>query len=270
MRQPFALANWKMAMTIAESRAFVSRLLAVADDAVAQVEVVLCPPFTALHATVEAARGSPLAIGGQDLSPHEDPAHTGQVSARLLADAGCYWALLGHWEVRRELGDDDSTVNRKLHRALAAGLRPIVAVGEGRGRRAEAARDLERQLPVILEGASAAEVAGMVVLYEPEWTIGAAEPAPLEHVAAGCRTIRTWLRRRYGEDAGQGARVIYGGSVSPEEAGALLQSPEVDGLGASRRGRDPDSWAAIVRLIAEAKGGVPPPVTAGRMPGSGR
>lgn len=253
MRQPFALANWKMTMTIGESRDFLPRFLAAAGEALSTVEVVLCPPFTALQATAEAARGSPVAVGGQDVAAEEEAAHTGRVSAALLADAGCRWVLLGHWEVRRELGDDDARVNRKLGRALAAGLRPIVLAGERRGRRAQATEDLERQLPALLHGATAEQVADMVFLYEPEWSVGAEAPAPPAHVEAGCRAVRAWLCGRYGEGAAEAARVIYGGSVDQEAAEALLQSPEVDGLGAGRRGRDPEAWAAIVRLIAAAR-----------------
>ncbi|MCL6431224.1 MAG: triose-phosphate isomerase [Anaerolineae bacterium] len=252
-RKPLALSNWKMAMTIAEGRAFVGRLLQAADEAVEEVEVVLCPPCTALYAVGEAIRGTPLRLGAQDVSVHVDSAHTGEVSAALLADVGCEWVLLGHWEVRRHLGEDDAVVNRKMHRALAAGLRPLLSVGEARGRQYAAREELDRQLGAVLAGALAADVARMAFLYEPEWTIGVEWPAPAAHVEAGCREIRAWLRRAYGGEVAEAARIIYGGSVREEEAPALLQAPDLDGLGASRRGRDPEAWAGIVRLIARTK-----------------
>ena len=252
-RKPLALSNWKMAMTVAESRAFVARLLQAAGEALEQVEVVLCPPCTALYAVAEAVRGSPLSLGAQDVSAYVDSAHTGELSAALLADVGCRWALLGHWEVRRRLGEDDAHVNRKVHRALAAGLRPVISVGEARGRQSSALEDLERQLPVVLQGVTEADVGRMAFLYEPEWTIGVEKPAPVAHVEAGCGVIRAWLRAAYGEEAAVAARIIYGGSVRREEAAELLQAPDLDGLGASRRGRDPEVWAEIVRLIARVK-----------------
>ncbi len=253
MRKPFALSNWKMAMTIGEAQSYVGELLATAGDLLERVEVVLCPPCTALHVVGQALGGRPVGLGAQNVSAHEGGPHTGQVPARLLADAGCRWVLLGHWEVRRDLGEDDALVNRKVRRALEAGLRPVLLVGEARDRRGAALDDLAQQLPVLLAGSRASDVAGMAFLYEPEWAIGAAEPAPLEHVAAGCHAIRTWLRLVYGDGTAGAARVIYGGSVTPEYAGELLKAPDVDGLGAGRRGRDPQAWAFIIRLIAEAR-----------------
>ncbi len=252
-RKPLALSNWKMAMTIAESRAFVARLLEAAGEALEEVEVVLCPPCTALYAVAEAIRGTPLRLGAQDVSVHVDSAHTGEVSAALLADVGCEWVLLGHWEVRRRLGEDDTVVNRKMHRTLEAGLRPLLSVGEARGRQCLVWADLDRQLGAVLAGAAAADVARAAFLYEPEWTIGVERSAPVAHVEAGCQVIRAWLRRAYGEEVAEAARIIYGGSVREDEAPALLQTPDLDGLGASRRGRDPEAWAGIVRLIARTR-----------------
>lgn len=253
MRKPLALANWKMAMTIGESRAFVREFVAAAGDLLHRVEVILCPPCTALYATRQALRGQAVGLGAQNISAYSEAARTGEVSARLVADAGCQWVMLGHWEVRRHLGDDDALVNRKVHCALASTLRPVLFVGEARDREAEATADLERQLGAVLAGCTAAQVGGMVFLYEPEWTIGVERPASVAHVEGGCRTIRSWLRARYGSPTAEAVRIIYGGSVSPEYAAELLRAPDVDGLGATRRGRDPHAWAAIVRLIAEAK-----------------
>ncbi len=254
MRKPFALANWKMAMTLAESEDFVARFLAAAGDVLARVEVTLFPPCTALTTVVRALHDAPVGVGAQNVSVYDDAPHTGQISAALLADAGCQWVMLGHWEVRRQLGDDDALVNRKVHRALAAGLRPVLFVGEAAGREEHATADLEHELPVLLAGCRAEQVGRMVFLYEPERAIGVSRPVSFAHVAGGCRTIRSWLRRHLGDEAAEAARTIYGGSVSPQYAAELLQAPDVDGLGATRSGRDPQAWAAIVRLIAEIRG----------------
>lgn len=253
MRKPMALSNWKMAMTIAESLTFAREFRTLASDLVHEVDVVICPPFTALYAVAQVLTGSPIMLGAQDVSADDDPAHTGQVSAALLADVGCQWVMLGHWEVRRCFGDTDETVNRKMHLALSAGLRPILLIGEARDARESFQAALDAQLARALDGCDTARVAEMAFVYEPEWTIGVAEPAPPECVTAGCGFIREWIGERFGPPVAQAVRIIYGGSVTPAHAEALLASPEVDGLGATRKGRRAETFVQIVRQIAAAK-----------------
>ena len=262
-RPPFALANWKMAMTIEEGLAFLRTFLPLVEPWVGRMTIVLCPPATALAPMARALPPETVALGAQDCSAEADPAHTGQLSASLLADAGARWVLLGHWEVRRQQGDDDARVNRKLHRALEAGLRPILLVGEARDEAEEAPSALARSMARLLEGCTAEQVATMAFVYEPEWTIGVAEPAPVAHVAAGADFLRNWLAARYGEAVAQAVPVIYGGSVTPEHAQALLAVPSVDGLGAGRKGRDPHAFARIVESVARQRlaGGEGPPTT---------
>jgi triosephosphate isomerase len=252
VRRPFALANWKMAMTIPQSLAFVREFLARAGPDLAAVEVVLCPPYTALAAVAAAVRGTPIAVGGQDLWPGPGQAHTGAISAELLADAGATWVMVGHWEVRRRLQEDDGAVNRKVRAALEGGLRPILLFGEATGETFDPGR-----LSVLLDGCDGEAVARMAFVYEPEGAIGQSEPVPPAHAAAGCRAIRRWLAERFGKEAAGQARIIYGGSVTPEHAAALLADPDVDGLGATRRGRDPAAFAEIVARIAERVSDVP-------------
>jgi triosephosphate isomerase len=253
-RQPMAVANWKMEMTISATLAFVRRFQARASGLLAQVQVVLCPPFTALYPLAQALGESPIELGGQSVSAAAGGAHTGEISARLVADAGGRWALLGHWELRRHLGENDAVVNHKVHRALDAGLGPILLLGEGRDvNAAGASAALDRLLGRVLAGCAAEQVVRMVFIYEPEWTIGVAEPAPPVHVGAGCRFIRRWLADRFGGDTARAVRILYGGSVSASHARDLLAMPDVDGLGAGRKGRDPDAFYEIVRLIAEAR-----------------
>lgn len=252
-RQPAALANWKMEMTIGESLAYLHHFQAQAGDLLKQVDVIVCPPSTALYAMAQALSGSPIELGAQTVSSEAGGAHTGEVSARLAMDAGARWALLGHWELRRHLGETDETVNHKVHRALEVGLRPILLVGESTGIAADQTGPaLDGQLARVLDGCTAKQVANMALIYEPEWTIGAAEPAPPEHVNAGCRTIRRWLSSQFGQETTQSVRILYGGSVSPAYAQNLLSLPDVDGLGAGRKGRDANAFAEIVRLIAGA------------------
>jgi triosephosphate isomerase len=250
MRQPMAVTNWKMEMTIAQSVVFAHGLQVNIGDLAHLVDVVICPPYTGLYALSEALEGSPIQLGGQNLSTASGGAFTGQISGALLKDVGCRWVLVGHWEVRRHFGDTDETANRKAHRALGAGLRPILLVGEARGQRDRFAESLRAQLSRVLVGIGAAEVAQMAFVYEPEWTIGVTQSAPPEHVAAGCREIRQWLADSYGEPAAQGVRILYGGSVMPEGAEDLLEAADVDGLGATRRGRQVESFSQIIHLIA--------------------
>jgi len=254
VRKSLALSNWKMALTVAEGLAFVREFDTLAADLLDLVEVVICPPYTSLWPVARALRESRIQLCGQNIAATTDLARTGEISAALLADVGCRWVMLGHWEVRRHLGDDDATINRKLHLALEAGLSPIVLIGEPNDTSPSREVALRQQLRRVLQGCEASDALGMAFVYEPEGAIGVSAPVPPEHVASGCACIRDWLRGQWGHAVADSARIIYGGSVSPEHATELLAAPDVDGLGATRRGRDPESFVAIVRQIAQAKG----------------
>ena len=253
-RKPFALANWKMAMTISESLAFAGDLRALLDDLPEAMNVVVCPPYTALFALAQALSHSPIELGAQNLCAESDKAHTGEISAELLADAGCAWVMVGHWEVRRRSRETDTVVNSKIHAAFGAGLRPILLVGEGTAERGRVEQALTERLADLFAGCGDEQAARLALVYEPEWSIGAREPAPPDDVAAGCGFIRHWISGAFGPAAAQEVRIIYGGSVTPENAERLLASPDIDGLGAGRQGRDAAAFGQIVRLIAAAKG----------------
>ncbi len=252
-RKPMALVNWKMSMTVSRSLAFVRRFEELADGLLDQIDIVICPPYTALWALSREMKGSRLQLGAQNVSPATDPAPSGEISTELLADAGCRWVMLGHWEARRHLGDSDRSVNTKVHLALAAGLLPILLVGEGRDEHASQKEVLARHLSAVLSGCEGEQVASMAFVYEPESAIGAAAPSSVEHAASGTAAVRQWLRDRWGADAADSVRIIYGGGGAPEHAADLLAGPELDGLGATRRGRDPEVFVEIVRQIARAK-----------------
>ncbi len=257
-RKPLALANWKMTMTVADSLTFVHDAQAQLGAILAKLDLVICPPYTALWPVAQELRnlyardGYTLHLGGQNCAATTDIARTGEISAELLADAGCRWVMLGHWETRRHLDDDDTTVNRKLHLALAAGLTPILLVGEGK-QQSSVADALAQQLPRLLEGCRAGQVATMTFVYEPEGQIGLNAPAGAAHVGRGCALIREWVRTHFDAATAAQIRIIYGGSVTPEHAADLPTHPDVDGLGASSRGRDAATFAAIVRRIVQAK-----------------
>ncbi len=248
-RKPFALANWKMAMTLDETRAFVARFLPLVADLAGRVDVVVCPPCTALRTLAEALRDTWVEVGVQNVHPGPDPAFTGEISPALAADAGARWALIGHWERRRHFGEDEAFLKAKVRAALEAGLRPILLVGEPRDVSPPNADALDAYLSQVLAGCTPTDVARMAFVYEPEGAIGRDEPLSPDRVGEGCRLVRAWLAARFGTVAAR-VPIIYGGSVTPEHAADLLRHPEVDGLGAGRRGRDPVAFAAIVRQIA--------------------
>ncbi len=248
---PLALANWKMAMTLAETRAFVEVFVPRVADVWERVDIVICPPFTAIHTLAQALEGTPVQVGAQNLHPGPGEAFTGEVSAALLMDAGARWVLLGHWERRRHFGETDELVNRKVHAALAAGLRPILLIGEPARWSGDVHDSLAGQLGRVLADCTADQVATMAFVYEPEAAIGVTEPIPAEQAGVGCGFIRAWLAGRFGDQVARTVRIIYGGSVTPDYAIVLLAQPDVDGLGAGRKGRHPEAFARIVRLIAE-------------------
>jgi len=252
-RKPLVLANWKMTMSIVESLAFVRDFQAQAGDLSKRVDVILCPPYTALWAVAAAAPEAGLHLGAQNVAALDEPAQTGEISAALLAEAGCRWVMIGHWEVRRRLGEDEATLNRKVHTALAAGLAPIVFLGPARDDSTSLYTLLERQLAHTLTGCGRQHVASMAFIFEPEEAIGAARPWSPERAAAGPAFIRGWLAGQWGDGLAERVRILYGGSVTPEHAGSLLAFSDVDGLGVGRGGRSPATLAAIVRQVAESK-----------------
>ncbi|MBN1955345.1 MAG: triosephosphate isomerase [Anaerolineae bacterium] len=242
-------------MTIEQTGQFVRDFLPLVEDMCDQVEIVICPPYTAVRDLAAALSGSGITVAGQDLWVGPGEAHTGAISGPLLADAGAAWVMVGHWEVRRRLGlrkwlgYGDFVVNQQIHAALATGLRPIILIGEEYDDIFDPSR-----LALLLDGCSGEQVEQMILAYEPEGAIGHTEPVSPQHAADGCQAIRHWLVSQYGQEATAQARIIYGGSVPPQHAQDLLANPNVDGLGTSRQGRNPFSFAAIVRRIAESKG----------------
>ncbi|RLC83022.1 MAG: triose-phosphate isomerase [Chloroflexi bacterium] len=251
-RKPLVLANWKMAMGISETISFIERFIPLVGKLAEEVDIIICPPYTSLYVAACKLKGSSLQLGAQNLHPGPGLAFTGEISASLLADVGCRWVMLGHWERRRYFGETDELVNRKVRAALDAGLHPVLLVGESREARESPYDDLARQLECILSGCNAQEIKQMAFVYEPEWAIGVEKPASGIHIQKGCAYIREWLNRRFG-GVGNSIRIIYGGSVSPESAPNILTQPDVDGLGTTRKGRDPFSLFSIVKAVAEAR-----------------
>lgn len=259
-RRPLVAANWKMAMGISESIRFVRDFCSLASDLLNQVDVVLCPPYTALWPVsqllldLQAPSGA-IQLGAQNVAPTAELARSGDISAALIKDTGCDWVMVGHWEIRRRLGEDDGRINDKIHLALSVGLKPFVLVGEASDHQQSIQDCIINQLDNVLAGCLPKQVASMIFVYEPEGAIGVKAPVPVDHVASGCQTIRDWLAREIGPDVARQVRIIYGGSVTPASAALLLSIPDVDGLGASRRGRNVHSLVEITRLVAQSRPG---------------
>jgi triosephosphate isomerase (TIM) len=243
-RTPYIAANWKMHKTVAEAAAFVDALLP--RIAATQHDVVICPPYLALREVVERSRGSAVRVAAQNMHEEEAGAFTGEVSAPMLVEVGVDAVVLGHSERRQYFDETDEALARKVPAALAAGLEPILCIGES-----EEARDaeqteavLERQLQADLAAVESGAPAAVVIAYEPIWAIGTGRTATPEQAQEACAFIRDVLRERGA--VADSVRVIYGGSVKPANAAELLAQPDIDGALVGGASLDPEEFAAIV------------------------
>lgn len=247
MRTPFVAANWKMFKTVHEAVSYVKEFRALVKD-VHDVEIVLAPPFTALHAVSDACHGSAIGVAGQNLSPEKEGAFTGEISAAMLVEAGARYVVIGHSERRRLFGDTNTIVNLKTRAALGAGLEPIVCIGETLEER-QAARThvvLDAQLNEGLDGLTADEVAHLVVAYEPVWAIGTGVHATPQQAGDAHAHIRGRLKQWFGADAAERCHLIYGGSVKPDNIRALAALADVDGALVGGASLTPATFLEIV------------------------
>jgi triosephosphate isomerase len=230
MRVPFIAANWKMYKTVHEAVAFVKEFRALVKD-IADVEIVLAPPFTAVHAVADAARNSNIGVAGQNLHWEREGAFTGEISGAMLKEAGAEYVIIGHSERRRLFHETDETVNRKLTSALAAQLTPIVCIGETleERERNETLAVLDRQIKTGLDGLNGDQVGGLVLAYEPVWAIGTGRNATPAQAGEAHAHIRSRLRQWFGAAAADQSHVSYGGSVKPDNIHELILLPDVDG-----------------------------------------
>jgi len=247
MRTPLVAANWKMYKTIAETQAFFREFAPLAAG-VDDVEIVVAPPFLAVPAGVEAARGTRVGIAGQDLYWEREGAFTGQVSAGMLKSAGARYVIIGHSERRTKFGETDEHVNRKVHAALDGGLTPIVCVGETleERERGQTMAVLDRQLTLGLAGLSADAVAALAIAYEPVWAIGTGRNATAAQAQEAHAHIRGRLREAFGAEAADACRILYGGSVKPANTKELVSQADVDGTLVGGASLDPNGFAEIV------------------------
>jgi len=230
MRRPFIAGNWKMNLDRAAAVALAEGV-AKGAEGVEGADLAVCPPFVYLGAVAKAVAGSKVALGAQNMYHQPEGAFTGEISAAMLADLGCRYVILGHSERRHVLGETDQEINQKVHAALAAGLTPIVCVGELLSER-EAGQTFEvirTQFDGSLAGLSAGQMLELVIAYEPVWAIGTGKVATPDQAEEVHLDLRKIMEERYNGEVAQSVRIQYGGSVKPDNAAELLSQPDIDG-----------------------------------------
>jgi triosephosphate isomerase len=249
MRIPLIAGNFKMFKTTAQAAAYVAELRALLAGRSGHADVVIAPPFTALAAAAKAAEGSTIGVAGQDLHWEREGAFTGEVSAGMLRDAGARFVIIGHSERRTLFGETNGSVNKKMHAALTAGLVPIVCIGETLDQRDrnETMAVLDRQIKEGLDGVTGEQLSAMVLAYEPVWAIGTGRNATPAQAGEAHHHIRQRLKQWFGLDASERCRVLYGGSVKPDNIAKLSAEPDVDGALVGGASLDPKSFFAIVQ-----------------------
>jgi triosephosphate isomerase len=249
MRKPVMAGNWKMYKTAAETTAAIAKLAPMVASA-SHAEVVICAPFVNLPAAVQAAGSTNIGIGAQDVFWLKEGAYTGEVSAPMLTAIGCRWVIIGHSERRQYFGETEETVAKKTVAALEAGLKPIVCVGERLEQRESGSTEevLDAQFDGGLGGLTPEQFAGVAIAYEPVWAIGTGKTATPEMAADAHRFLRERIRQRFGAELAETCRILYGGSVKPDNVKALMAHPELDGALVGGASLDPASFAAIVNF----------------------
>jgi len=251
MRTPLVIGNWKMHGTLVEARALAS---AIRDGLKRPrgVQVVVCPPFTALALVSEVLSGSPIQLGAQTCHHEPAGAHTGEVSIPMLAEIGCRWTLVGHSERRKEIGESDEVINLKLRALLTQGLTPVLCVGETAEERRQGLTftTVEGQLRAGLAGLGGDQIAKTVLAYEPIWAIGTGVNASPAQAAEVQGYLRGLLSELASKEVAQTVRILYGGSVKAENAEVLLAEPEVDGALVGGASLNAQSFIGIVRKAA--------------------
>jgi triosephosphate isomerase (TIM) len=246
-RRRVIAGNWKMYKTTAETRAFFSAFTPLVAGT-KHCDIVIAPPFTAISTAVEAVRGTNIAIGGQNVFWEKEGAFTGEVSAPMLLEAGCRYVIIGHSERRQFFGETDEGVSKKTKAALAAGLIPIVCVGEMLAHReaGETEKICKTQFIGGVRALTAEEFSRILIAYEPVWAIGTGKTATPEIAAAAHRFLRQCAAERFSAEHASALRILYGGSVKPDNIQGLMAQEELDGALVGGASLDAKSFASIV------------------------
>ncbi|SDF59258.1 triose-phosphate isomerase [Sporomusa acidovorans] len=249
MRKPIIAGNWKMHKTAGEGAKLVQELNALTRTVTA-VEIVVCPPFTALTAVAAAVAGTNIGLGAQNMHWEDKGAFTGEIAPGMLKDIGCTHVIIGHSERRQYFAETDQTVNKKLKAAFTAGLKPIMCVGETLAEREAKATEqvVGAQVKGALEGLNAEQVAGLVIAYEPVWAIGTGRTASAEDANAVCAFIRRTVGELFGSASAESVRIQYGGSVKPDNVAELMAKPDIDGALVGGASLEADSFSKLVKF----------------------
>ncbi len=251
MRKPFIAGNWKM-NTDSDSSVALASGLAANLKSVSTVDVAVCPPFVYLQAVAKAVGDSGISVGGQDLYFEGNGAFTGEISCEMLKDVGCTYVLCGHSERRHVIGESDELINTKLKSALAAGIKPILCIGE-----LLEERESEKTTAVVtdqikkgLAGVTAEDMANVTLAYEPVWAIGTGKTATAGQAQEVHAMIRKLLAEMYDASVAENTRIQYGGSAKPGNTAELMANPDVDGLLVGGAGLKVDDFTAMINAIA--------------------
>lgn len=246
-RMPLIAGNWKMYKNVSESVQTANRLNELTEG-VTGVEIMIAPTFPALFPVSKALRGSLISVGAQNMHWEKEGAYTGEISAAMLAAAGCRYVIIGHSERREYFGESDETVNKKIAAALQNGLIPIMCIGESENQR-EAGKTfsvLDKQIKMGLKGIFADGLQNLVVAYEPIWAIGTGKTATREQAQEVHLFVRSKLTDMQGESLAKGIRVLYGGSVRPLNISELMAMPDIDGALVGGASLDAETFSKIV------------------------
>ena len=249
-RKPMMAGNWKMNLTASEGAALVEEILInISSVDTSTGDILVAPPFTTLHAVSEKVSGSPILLAGQTMHWEENGAFTGEISPLMLKDAGCTHVILGHSERRQYFCETSETVNKKVHAAFKHGLTPIMCVGESLEERenGKAFDIIGEELEKGLQGLTSAQVQSMIIAYEPLWAIGTgktATPVQAEEVHA---FIRQRLEEKAGEEGAEGIRILYGGSVKPDNVEGLMEMKNIDGGLVGGASLKADSFSELIK-----------------------
>ncbi len=249
-RTPIIAANWKMNMGPKEAKAFLAALKDELTCECKAVDKVIVPPFVTIPAVMDTLDGcSCIGVGAQDVSDRDNGAFTGEISTTMLNELGCKYVVLGHSERRQYHGETNAYINKKIKKALAAGIIPIYCIGETLEQRqsGELETVLSTQVVDGLAGLTPEEVAGIVIAYEPVWAIGTGVTASAEDAQAAHAFIRGVLAQTFGQEAADKCRLQYGGSVKPGNAAELMGQPDIDGALVGGAALKADSFAAIIK-----------------------
>lgn len=249
-RVPLVAGNWKMFKTCPEAVETARQLVQLLSDAT-EVEVMIAPPFTALSPVSDALNESNISLGAQNLFWEKKGAYTGEISPAMLVSTGCRYVIIGHSERRQYFGENDGTVNKKLKAALNARLIPILCIGESENER-ESDRTfsvLDKQIKIGLEDLVSKDLDRMILAYEPVWAIGTGKTATSDQAQEVHQFLRSLLEKSFGTRFSQLIRILYGGSVKPDNISELMAMPDIDGALVGGASLDPDTFSKIVNHI---------------------